>query len=210
METARCPGCGAAVRPDASWCSLCYQDLRPEPLLVTAQGSTVPADAAADSPASADCAAAPLVDALLEPEAARERRKRRGGAAPWPMATSSTPNWSARTEESSLRAVAPTMPILQPVRPRSALPPSGCGGPSKLAALRGPASAAKCLLAVNAARSAAARFLSDLRDGSPDGIAPVALRWTGAGIAPVGSRSPCSLAIGVLGTPDRGRSRFCG
>lgn len=27
----RCPGCSAAVRPDAQWCSLCYRDLRPAP-----------------------------------------------------------------------------------------------------------------------------------------------------------------------------------
>jgi hypothetical protein len=38
------------VRPDASWCTLCYQDLRPEPALVTSPGMS-----------------APLVDASLEP-----------------------------------------------------------------------------------------------------------------------------------------------
>lgn len=50
METERCPGCGAKVRPDSSWCSLCYQDLRPQPQLVTA------------------AAQAPVVEASLEPE----------------------------------------------------------------------------------------------------------------------------------------------
>jgi hypothetical protein len=59
VETERCPGCGAKVRPDSSWCSLCYQDLRPQPLLVTAsaQADTV------DKPA------APVVEASLDPQA---------------------------------------------------------------------------------------------------------------------------------------------
>lgn len=26
-----CPACGAALRPDAPWCTLCYADLRPKP-----------------------------------------------------------------------------------------------------------------------------------------------------------------------------------
>ena len=26
-----CPACGAAVRPDSPWCTLCYADLRPKP-----------------------------------------------------------------------------------------------------------------------------------------------------------------------------------
>ena len=28
---AACPKCGASVRPDAPWCTLCYADLRPKP-----------------------------------------------------------------------------------------------------------------------------------------------------------------------------------
>ncbi len=61
MEIGRCPGCGAKVRPQASWCSLCYQDLRPAPELVTA--SATQADAS-------DALAAPLVEASLDPEPA--------------------------------------------------------------------------------------------------------------------------------------------
>lgn len=60
METARCPGCGAGVRPGAAWCSLCYLDLRPAPRPVT-----VPA-APGRAPRAA-AIAAPLVEAALEP-----------------------------------------------------------------------------------------------------------------------------------------------
>jgi RNA polymerase subunit RPABC4/transcription elongation factor Spt4 len=31
MSADRCSSCSAAVRPDASWCSQCYADLRPAP-----------------------------------------------------------------------------------------------------------------------------------------------------------------------------------
>jgi ribosomal protein L40E len=30
-HAAACPACGAALRPEAQWCSLCYHDLRPAP-----------------------------------------------------------------------------------------------------------------------------------------------------------------------------------
>jgi hypothetical protein len=59
VEIDRCPGCGAKVRSDAAWCTLCYQDLRPVSELVT-----TPAPHAADA---ADTLAAPLVEASLEP-----------------------------------------------------------------------------------------------------------------------------------------------
>jgi hypothetical protein len=62
VETERCPGCGAKVRPESSWCSLCYQDLRPEPVLVTSPASATQGDPADPS--------APLVEASLEPEPA--------------------------------------------------------------------------------------------------------------------------------------------
>jgi hypothetical protein len=61
VENARCPGCGAAVRPQASWCSLCYLGLRVTSQLV---------GAAQDAPGSVGIAA-PLVDAALEPAAGR-------------------------------------------------------------------------------------------------------------------------------------------
>ncbi|MGB8652723.1 MAG: hypothetical protein WCD35_18900 [Mycobacteriales bacterium] len=31
LRTAACPACGASLRPDAPWCTLCYADLRPKP-----------------------------------------------------------------------------------------------------------------------------------------------------------------------------------
>jgi hypothetical protein len=37
----RCPSCQAAVPTGAAWCSLCHQDLRPEPLEPVASGSSV-------------------------------------------------------------------------------------------------------------------------------------------------------------------------
>jgi hypothetical protein len=62
VDTERCPGCGATVRPESSWCSLCYQDLRPEPVLVTSPASAVQGDPADP--------AAPFVESSLEPEPA--------------------------------------------------------------------------------------------------------------------------------------------
>jgi hypothetical protein len=56
VEIDRCPGCGAKVRPESSWCSLCYQDLRPASQLVTTP-----------APQAGDVLAAPLVEAALEP-----------------------------------------------------------------------------------------------------------------------------------------------
>lgn len=50
------------MRPESSWCSLCYQDLRPEPLLVTAPASAAQGDA--PDPA------APFAESSLEPEPA--------------------------------------------------------------------------------------------------------------------------------------------
>jgi hypothetical protein len=64
VETVRCPGCGAAVRPQAEWCSLCYLDLGPASQLVT-----VP-EATGKLARDAGAVAAPLVDAALEPTAA--------------------------------------------------------------------------------------------------------------------------------------------
>ncbi len=58
METARCPGCGASVRPKAAWCSLCYYDLR---------GGLDTGSRLASATASQRSGAAPLVDAAVEP-----------------------------------------------------------------------------------------------------------------------------------------------
>ena len=35
-RTAGCPSCGAMLRPDAPWCTLCYADLRPAPVVAPA------------------------------------------------------------------------------------------------------------------------------------------------------------------------------
>lgn len=57
LRTASCPSCGAGLRPDAQWCSLCYHDLRPAPAPV------VPEPAPAYD--AGDPLTAPLLDLLL-------------------------------------------------------------------------------------------------------------------------------------------------
>lgn len=61
----RCPRCGAHVRADAPWCTLCYADLRPAPKPV-AMAAASPASAAAEELAALayDPLTAPL--ALVE------------------------------------------------------------------------------------------------------------------------------------------------
>ena len=39
----RCPRCSAHVRTGSDWCTLCYADLRPAPLVVTAAEASEPA-----------------------------------------------------------------------------------------------------------------------------------------------------------------------
>ena len=90
-RTTACPSCGAALRPDAPWCTLCYADLRPapppEPLPDPEPVPTaVPATASYRAPA-ADPLTQPLVDLLPE----------RGTANPsdevtWPCADCGTRN----------------------------------------------------------------------------------------------------------------------
>ncbi len=51
-----CPACGAALRPDAPWCTLCFADLRPAPGPGAARApapAADPASAAARAPAPA-------------------------------------------------------------------------------------------------------------------------------------------------------------
>jgi hypothetical protein len=43
VDSVHCPACGAAVRAKESWCSLCYQDLRPQEPLVATSKSGLPA-----------------------------------------------------------------------------------------------------------------------------------------------------------------------
>lgn len=60
----RCPKCGAHVRSDAPWCTLCYADLRPAPAPVPAAVASMPASAEQPAPVAVDPLTAPL--ALLE------------------------------------------------------------------------------------------------------------------------------------------------
>jgi hypothetical protein len=41
-STTACPSCGAALRPGAPWCTLCYTDLRPKPAPVAVVAPPVP------------------------------------------------------------------------------------------------------------------------------------------------------------------------
>lgn len=52
VDLLRCPGCSAALRPDAQWCSLCYRDLRKasEPVSRTSAQPAGLASSAAASP----------------------------------------------------------------------------------------------------------------------------------------------------------------
>jgi ribosomal protein L40E len=56
-RTTACPSCGAALRPDAPWCSLCYHDLRP--------AAPAPAPEPAPAYGGHDPLTAPLLDVLL-------------------------------------------------------------------------------------------------------------------------------------------------
>jgi len=58
LRTTTCPSCGAGLRPDAQWCSLCYHDLRPAaPPVVVPQPSP--------EHGGEDPLTAPLLDLLL-------------------------------------------------------------------------------------------------------------------------------------------------
>lgn len=50
-RTAACPSCGASLRADAPWCTLCYVDLRPKAALATPVPTVVPATATYGAPA---------------------------------------------------------------------------------------------------------------------------------------------------------------
>jgi uncharacterized OB-fold protein len=74
MSDGRCRACGAAVAPNAAWCSLCFADLRlptPEPVREPAAVAAVPTQpAVATQPVAAEPVAAqpPPADlALAEP-----------------------------------------------------------------------------------------------------------------------------------------------
>lgn len=61
-RTTACPSCGASLRPDAPWCTLCYADLRPKPAPAPPV-TAAPATAAYSAPAG-DPLTQPLLDFL--------------------------------------------------------------------------------------------------------------------------------------------------
>ena len=68
MTGSRCPACGASTSEAASWCSLCYTDLRPPPFADVPAPSPRPAEAA--PPAELDARPDPLtapISTLLAP-----------------------------------------------------------------------------------------------------------------------------------------------
>ena len=75
-----CPSCGAAVRPDSPWCTLCYADLRAAP-----EPEPVP------EPESPPMIASPAPTS--EPPAAAEAAPAAPAAEPtWPCSSCGTPN----------------------------------------------------------------------------------------------------------------------
>jgi hypothetical protein len=63
-RTTACPSCGAALRPDAPWCTLCYTDLRPKPAPEPAATPTTAPPTAAYGIAASDPLTQPLLDFL--------------------------------------------------------------------------------------------------------------------------------------------------
>ncbi|MCU1692055.1 MAG: hypothetical protein JWM64_1146 [Frankiales bacterium] len=92
-ERTRCPGCSAAVRPDAPWCTQCYADLRaPAPALLPVQ-TPAPAVLSVQAPAPASSPAAPV--ALRAPAPAPSPAAPVSPAAPgacWPCSTCGAAN----------------------------------------------------------------------------------------------------------------------
>ena len=62
-RTTACPSCGAALRPDAPWCTLCYTDVRPKSAPIPDPPPVVPVHAAYGIPAG-DPLTQPLQDLL--------------------------------------------------------------------------------------------------------------------------------------------------
>jgi hypothetical protein len=167
VETDRCPGCGAKVRPDASWCTLCYQDLRPEPLLVSSA-------AQADATDPGSTASAPYVEASLEPE-----------PAPWNSGPADDDIVDAELVGEDGRIIAPRTgaheAIAQPTGSTELdLDEPGPVEPSKLATLTW---VCKCGEVVSMADSICSvcggSFLGDLREGNAGRHRPgnKALSW---------------------------------
>ena len=86
MANERCPSCGAAVRADDPWCTLCWADLRPPPPppvapapVVSAPILAAPVSAPSGAVATADPLTAPLAVVLGDAPAAEAAE-----AATWP------------------------------------------------------------------------------------------------------------------------------
>ena len=95
-RTAGCPSCGAALRPDAPWCTLCYTDLRPKPAPEPPPPppTTAPARAAYGVPAP-DPLTQPLVDFLPRagaPLPATEPTEPAAAGTVWPCTACQAPN----------------------------------------------------------------------------------------------------------------------
>ena len=69
MSADRCPSCAAAVRPDASWCGLCYADLRPPAPAAPVQTAPAPV-VPTQGPPTADAAVNAPVTLVADPPAA--------------------------------------------------------------------------------------------------------------------------------------------
>lgn len=72
----RCPGCGAAARADAGWCSLCFAPLRPGP---------EPAPERTEEPEIPDVRREPGAASVRPVSRGRHARADAGHAASWPV-----------------------------------------------------------------------------------------------------------------------------
>jgi hypothetical protein len=88
---AACPACGAAVRPESPWCTLCYADLRPKPEPEPEPAPVDPVPAPEPAPvhpvpaASQPAIPAQAADPLTAPLAALD-------GPTWPCSACGTPN----------------------------------------------------------------------------------------------------------------------
>jgi hypothetical protein len=93
-----CPSCGAALRPAAPWCTLCYADLRPKPVPVDPPAppvsATPPVTASYGVPAG-DPLTQPLVEllpAVVGPSEQEPEGPAVVGGATWPCTVCDAPN----------------------------------------------------------------------------------------------------------------------
>jgi hypothetical protein len=77
----RCPGCGALVRADASWCTLCYADVRPALAELPAVAASQAADGGSFDPLTAPLA---LLERRLGSPAEADAEPEPAATAGWP------------------------------------------------------------------------------------------------------------------------------